>query len=423
MATQLFRKVSLERLSSPEQLDTLMQITTPKGWVALLAIGGLLMCAVIWGIWGSISDKVMGQGILIKSGGVFNIVSNSTGRVQNLYVDVNDVVYRGQIVARLEQPEILDRIRNARASLNELIEKCDQIAKFGTKEMKLERESMAQQRSTLEQSIITLKEQVQWLEKKLENQKVVMEKGLITKQQFINTQENLSDAKQKIRETRNQLQQVSIREVQLKNQQNKELLAMNQKIEESRRELKRLQDELNQASKVESPYTGRILEVSVDEGTVVNRGTTLMNIELMGKEIKNLEAVLYFPPREGKKIRLGMQVQVAPSTVKQEKYGFVKGMVTHVSEFPSTFQGMMRTLQNQELVSKLSMGGAPIEVRADLIPDPGTPSGYKWSSSKGPPMAINTGTLCFSTVTTAEQPPISLVIPLFKKHVLGIGEE
>ena len=171
MATQIFRKVSLERLSSPEQLDTLMQITTPKGWVALLALGGLLMCAVIWGIWGSISDKVMGQGILIKSGGVFNIVSNSTGRVQNLYVDVHDIVYRGQIVARLEQPEILDRIRNARASLNELAEKCDQIAKFGTKEMKLERESMAQQRSTLEQSITFLQGQVQWLQKKLENQK------------------------------------------------------------------------------------------------------------------------------------------------------------------------------------------------------------------------------------------------------------
>ncbi len=141
------------------------------------------------------------------------------------------------------------------------------------------------------------------------------------------------------------------------------------------------------------------------------------------EEIKNLEAVLYFPPRQGKKIRLGMEVQVAPSTVKQEKYGVIKGMVTFVSEFPSTSQGMMRTIKNQELVRQLSMGGAPIEVRADLIPDPRTPSGYKWSSSEGPPMKIHTGTLCFSTVTVAEQPPINLVIPLFKKYLLGIGEE
>ena len=37
MAGQIFRKTALEKLSSPEQLDELMKITTPKGWVALIA--------------------------------------------------------------------------------------------------------------------------------------------------------------------------------------------------------------------------------------------------------------------------------------------------------------------------------------------------------------------------------------------------
>lgn len=423
MAGQIFRKVALERLSSPEQLDQLMRITTPKGWVALISIGVLLACAVLWGIWGTIPDKIMGQGILMKSGGVFNIVSNSTGRVQNLYFDVDDIVYRGQVVARLEQPQVLDQIKSARAKLQELVEERDRITKFGTEEMKLEGESMVQQRQSLRRTITNLEERIKWLKKKIENQKVIVEKGLITKQQLINTQEELSSTRQNIRENRTKLQQLSIKKVQLTNQQKEELAAIEQKINEAGRELEQLQDELNETAKVASPYTGRILEVSVDEGTLINRGKPLMSIELMGKEIKSLEAVLYFPPRDGKKIRLGMAAQVAPSTVKQERYGFIKGMVTYVSEFPSTTQGMMRVLQNEELIRTLSMGAAPIEVRADLIPDHRTPSGYKWSSSKGPPIEIHTGTLCTTTVIVSEQPPYNLVIPLFKKYLLGIGKK
>ena len=34
----IFRKVALERLSSPEQLDQLLQVTDPKGWMALGAL-------------------------------------------------------------------------------------------------------------------------------------------------------------------------------------------------------------------------------------------------------------------------------------------------------------------------------------------------------------------------------------------------
>src|SRR6187399_2567538 len=33
---KLFRKIALERLSSPEQLDSLMRVITPKAWLALL---------------------------------------------------------------------------------------------------------------------------------------------------------------------------------------------------------------------------------------------------------------------------------------------------------------------------------------------------------------------------------------------------
>ena len=44
----LFRQAALKRLSTPEQLDRALHVTTPKGWVALVAL--LAMAAAI-GVW------------------------------------------------------------------------------------------------------------------------------------------------------------------------------------------------------------------------------------------------------------------------------------------------------------------------------------------------------------------------------------
>jgi len=423
VSKQIFRKVSLDRLSSPEQLDLLMQVTNPRGWIALLALGALVLCALIWGIWGSIPTKVMGQGILIRTGGVFNMVSPSAGRIKDLYFESGSIIKKGQVIARIAQPEILERIKRTRASLEELEEQYAKIKDFGSKQIRLENQSMDQQQITLKTTIITLHGQIEWLNEKIKNQGQLVKQGVLTKQQLLNTRLELSNAEREIRNIRNQLKQLGIRQFKLKGQNEQELITLKQRINETKRELESLLDELNKSSKVTSPFTGRILEVGVDTGSMVNIGSSILKMELIGKNTKNLEAVLYFPAREGKKIQLGLQAQISPSTVKQEEYGFMQGMVTSVSEFPASRQTMLNTFHNESLVADLSMGGAPIEVHADLIPDPGTQSGYKWSSSSGPALTIETGTLCFSTVMVAEQRPISLIIPLFKKHVMGIGEE
>ena len=83
-SNSIFRQVALERLSSPEQLDQIVQVTNPKSWLALLAIGALLVTAVTWGIIGRIPVEVSGSAILLNSGGVNNIISVQTGQIATL---------------------------------------------------------------------------------------------------------------------------------------------------------------------------------------------------------------------------------------------------------------------------------------------------------------------------------------------------
>ena len=48
---KIFRKVSLDRLSSPEELDQRLTVVSPIGWVALIAVALLISAGFIWGFW------------------------------------------------------------------------------------------------------------------------------------------------------------------------------------------------------------------------------------------------------------------------------------------------------------------------------------------------------------------------------------
>lgn len=72
---RLFRKVALDRLSSPEQLDQLMQITSPRAWLALIAITILLVTGGLWAVFGNISEEVQANGVVTNSFEVVTYVS------------------------------------------------------------------------------------------------------------------------------------------------------------------------------------------------------------------------------------------------------------------------------------------------------------------------------------------------------------
>jgi HlyD family secretion protein len=65
-------------------------------------------------------------------------------------------------------------------------------------------------------------------------------------------------------------------------------------------------------------------------------------------------------------------------------------------------------------VQMLAAGGALIRADVELDTDANSPSGFKWSSSKGPPMQMSNGTLFFASLVIGEQRPISLVLPVLK---------
>lgn len=63
--SSIFRKEALERLSSPEQLDQLMQIVTPRSWLPLAALGSLMGLGLVWSFVGKIPVTTTGRGVIV----------------------------------------------------------------------------------------------------------------------------------------------------------------------------------------------------------------------------------------------------------------------------------------------------------------------------------------------------------------------
>ena len=65
--SNLFRKKSLDRISSPEQLNTYLRVSTPSVWVLLAGIVVLLTGVCIWGVFGHM-DTMLTVAAIVEDG-------------------------------------------------------------------------------------------------------------------------------------------------------------------------------------------------------------------------------------------------------------------------------------------------------------------------------------------------------------------
>jgi HlyD family secretion protein len=412
----IFRKVALERLSSPEQLDQLMEVTSPGSWLALAGLGALLAAALTWGVFGTIPTEAAGEGILIRQGGVSNVVAAESGQVEEILVTVGDVIEKGQVVARVRQEELLRQIQDSRDKLADARAEYRELQNYAGRQGQLRGREVEQQRANLRQSIRAYEREVQLAQERIAAERDLLKDGLITKQTLLASEQRLNTAQDQLASARLELNGLDLKRLEAEQQVDQQVQGRATTIRDLEIELRERQARLVETARVIAPRSGRVLELLVDRGDVVNPGTAILNLEVMSEE---LMAVLFVPATAGKRIQRGMAARVAPSTVKREEYGSMLGTVVWVAEFPSTERGMTRLLGNEALVARLIEEGPPIQVNVALRRDPATPTGYRWSSSMGPNTKISSGTLAAGAIVVRRERPIGLLIPGLRER-LGI---
>jgi HlyD family secretion protein len=414
MNTAIFRNVALERLASPEQLDQALRMTTPKGWLGLLGIYMVVVTAIAWGYEGSIPTTAMGQGVIVRTGGVLNIVTRGSGLVVSLNVTPGQRIQHDQVVATVAQPELLEKSKVLREEMAEAREQQERTLRLHTGAVKLQIEALERERANSELQITELNAQAELAKQDIPVEDQLLAKGLVTKQQTINARQKVVGIQDQIEEVRAHLKQLDAQRFSLESQPQQEDLEMRLRVSSLERSLAGIEKVLSIAQNVVSPYAGEVLELKVYPGSSVVEGQSIVSIQ---PDRQNLELLAYVAAAQAKDVKTGMEVQVAPSSAKREEYGFMTGKVTFVADYPATSAALMRNFQNELLVSALSSSGPVTELRVALDPDESTPSGFRWSSSRGPLITISSGTICNVQIVTHRQKPITLVLPYVKERL------
>jgi len=414
MPPTFFRKAALEKLSTPEKLDQLIKVTGPRAWIALTTITVALVTAIIWSFWGNVKTKLNVTGVLL-GGEVHEVVATAQGQLLELKVNIGDEVKNDDIIAVIEQPQLEQQMAEAKALLVERRFELEQLQAFGNQDNRLQSEFISQQRSSIQLQIGTQRKILGFLKNQLETEKDLQKKGLITTSQVVNTEQQIEGARNQIESLKAQLAQTSSQKLNLDFDAEQKISISEQRIAQAERNIEQLEERYDIQSNIRSSYSGQVVEVLTDAGVIVGQGAPLFKLKNHDDLAGDLRGILYIPSQDGKKIKVGMEALVAPSTVKPQDFGFMKATVTYVSDFPITQQGMMTSVKNDQLVKGLLGMGAPFEVHVKFEKDSESFSGFQWTSAKGPNVFINEGTSCFGKVTVKSEPPIAIVIPALKK--------
>ena len=303
---RIYNPLALEKLRSPEKLDSMMRITGPVGWMGLAAIAVLCFAILLWSIYGSFTEKADGKGLILDSAGIVNVTHTAGGKITAIYVKMGEHVSKGQIIAHMEQPEQSADTR---------------MAQYGA--------------------------------------------GLATNDRDMQGRVYEYDAKR---------HQQAARE------------------------------------DIYSDYDGVVSEIMVTEGEILQPGSPICTVRLTQNR-DELTGVFYIPVDKGKRVEPGMTIQLAPNGVDISRTGSLIGVVTSVSQYPISAEGVAKGLGNSKLAEYVLSGGggAAVEVKFELVKDENSESGYLWTSVVGRHKPVTAGSFCTGSVVIEREPPIEKV--------------
>lgn len=265
-----------------------------KMWVALLSLFLVLLATLIWAFFGTVQVREEVSGILVKSGRIIHIYAPEKQTLLDISIQVGDYVESNQVIARIEQPELVHEI-------NRLI-----------------KEHAAEE------------------------------------------------------------------------------------------EIKKLRNQLYQASRIVTGDAGRVVDVFVHNGDYLEEGTKIATISKEASDKQSMECILYISIEQVKKIRKGMNVSIYPDFADTQEYGNMIGVVASVSDYPVTYQEIYDKAGNEELAAALLGEKACFAVTVHLETSEETVTGYKWTTSMGPSAQIGTLALCDASVLLKEMHPYEI---------------
>jgi len=475
---QMFRKESLQRYCSPEELDRPFRTTSAWIWLpltGLLVLGGL---TVAWAYLGRIPQTVDGVGVLVNPGRVRPLQVSFGGQIVELCVREGQAVHPGDVIAVLNLPDQQQQLQQATTRLRELrrvdesqkaLEKSrlEQEQKLRSAQEKVQQQTIRQieqmvaqlearsdayhkvQREKLQQGRKETQELDEALKARLDSARKLAEKRLVSDEvvlqaesawldrslqranldvrlieldlKNVETQQQLLQQRTRVAELQIQLRQLDVRAVQVDQEIAQSQAARTNQLLEQETKIRELEGLIAQNGKVRSPAAGRILELPVHAGEVVMTGGRIGALELASTQ----------SPGAAGGERSGTLTNLAYFPVRSGKR-IEKGMLVRVT--PTTVE-RERFGSIVGKVTRVAPFPVTEQALAAMVGNPEVVQGLTQKggmieveveleqadtvsgyrwTSAGPPIQLSAGTTTQVRITLEERRPITFLMPLLR---------
>jgi HlyD family secretion protein len=400
----LFRKAALDKLASPERLDVLMQVTSPMGWMALTTVAGILVGVIVWSIFGSIPERIDGQGVLLRGGANKEIRSTGSGTLASLDLKEGQMITVGQQLGTISAAGNNEEVNVARTKVQQLEQqRLSSNSDAGQTEAAAEGQ-IARLRGDLELKRLDL----QRAQAEVTRLEPLFKDGGITAQRMEGARSQVSAAQSQITSLNGQISAEQSRARSARSGG----AGLETQINIARAELQRVLARVGSQESLTSSVAGRVIEIRKNVGDTVAQNDVVATLEDANATV---QVIAFVNADVGRRILTGMPAEVSPTDVKREEYGFMLANVSERGEFAASDAYIMSRMRNEAITKKLTGQGTVIEVRAALKPKESTASGFEWSTSGGPPTKIGGGTLVSVNIVVARKAPITMVMPFLRK--------
>lgn len=82
MRNTLFRKASLDSISSPEQLNDYIKVSNPSIWMTLIALFILLTAVLVWSITGNMPTTIHTRGVIYGGNALCYVDTENAGTIK-----------------------------------------------------------------------------------------------------------------------------------------------------------------------------------------------------------------------------------------------------------------------------------------------------------------------------------------------------
>lgn len=426
----LFRPAALAALQTPEQLGGSLRAVRPAALLALAVLGLVFAVLLAASFVVTVPIQVRSDAILISSKGMLelSITAQQEGRAVEILVGPRDRVAPGDVVARIEQPQLRLELAQAEAERDQLADSMEDINRLQVETAQASKNIRDQMRAQAETSSRFLEERLKALTALSKSVEDLRTRGIVNVERLLTLRSDLADAQERLSSKEAAPLSLLIEELNQKGLFRREQLQLQERLAAVQHRISRITNQLKRESAVVSRDYGVVSEVKVTRGDLVKFDTAVVsmlpNSDTLYRERpgpSRLIAAAFIPAQSGKKVRPGMSALVDPLSVRRDVYGGMIGTVIDVSDVPLTRERMLQLLRNEELVKRLTASGAPFLVHVALKADRSLPSGFAWTASSGPPTPVTSGTLAEVQITTERAALITLVIPALKELARGFG--